>query len=194
MSSAFYFLSVAWSLLFELFQLCSFFALTLLQSCFSAVHVHASVSVNELWFYPCGLPADHHCSFYIWKSCLIFFVVVVSHIHGMFVTLCGPVLHIIFPYCVSYSFRFLWDKRQKLLHWDRCMEFWLDTKTKKLHQYNVLALGRRKWNQGSAEIWVKHTDPSCSAAVIWMLHNFHAGLCCHLLKIRCCWGLMVKIH
>lgn len=114
MSSAFYFLSVAWSLLFEPFQLCSFFALTLLQSCFSAVHVHASVSVNELWFYPCGLPADHHCSFYIWKSCLIFFVVVVSHIHGMFVTLCGPVLHIIFPYCVSYSFRFLWDKRQKL--------------------------------------------------------------------------------
>lgn len=80
---------------------------------------------------------------------LFFFV---SHIRGIFVTLCGPVLHITSLYCVSYSFRFLWEKRQKLLHWDRCMPFWLGTKTKKLHQYNMLALGRRKWNQGSTKI------------------------------------------
>lgn len=67
------------------------------------------------------------------------------------------------------------------------MQFSLGTKANKLLQYNMLALGRRKWNQDTTEIWVKHTDPSCSAAVIEMLHNFHAGLCCHLLKMMLLW-------
>lgn len=65
-----------------------------------------------------------------------------------------------YPATVSNSFWFLWEKRWMLLRWDRCMQFWLPTKAKKLHQYNMLALGRRRQDQGRTEVWVNCIDPA----------------------------------